>query len=72
MGPKMAAAFVVHPYGVRRTLLTYEARTVCTDLESTAWFLLYWTARLGGVGAVLRATLKAVKEAAEREPGPYP
>ncbi|WP_327426456.1 hypothetical protein [Streptomyces sp. NBC_01236] len=68
---KMAAAFVVHPYGARRTLLTYEARTVCTDPESTARFLRYWTLVSGGVGIVLRATLKAVKEAAERESGPY-
>jgi hypothetical protein len=66
---KMAAAFVVHPYGSRRTLLTYEARTFCTDPESTARFLRYWTLVSGGVGIVLRATLAAVKDAAERASG---
>lgn len=64
---KMAASFVVHPYGERRALLTYEARTACTDPDSTAQFLRYWTLVSAGVGIVLRATLKAVKEAAERE-----
>jgi hypothetical protein len=62
---KMAASFVVHPYGERRSLLTYEARTACTDPDSTAQFLRYWTLVSAGVGIVLRATLKAVKEAAE-------
>jgi hypothetical protein len=61
----MAASFVVHPYGERRSLLTYEARTACTDPDSTAQFLRYWTLVSAGVGIVLRATLKAVKEAAE-------
>ncbi|MFE5592873.1 hypothetical protein [Streptomyces sp. NPDC056549] len=28
---KMAAAFVVHPYGARRSLLTYEARSAAGD-----------------------------------------
>ncbi|MFE9650325.1 hypothetical protein ACFYO0_40740 [Streptomyces sp. NPDC006365] len=62
---KMAASFVVHPYGERRALLSYEARTACTDPESAARFRRYWTLVSGGVGIVLRATLRAVKEAAE-------
>ncbi|MFD0274602.1 hypothetical protein ACFVHB_11945 [Kitasatospora sp. NPDC127111] len=62
---KMAAAFVVHPYGIRRSLLTYEARTACTDPESTARFGHYWTLVSAGVGVVLRGTLRAVREAAE-------
>jgi hypothetical protein len=67
---KIAASFVVHPYGTQRTLLTYEARTACTDPESTARFMRYWPLVSAGVGMVLRAKLKAVKEAAERQPGP--
>ncbi|WP_329317012.1 hypothetical protein [Streptomyces sp. NBC_01262] len=62
---KMAASLVVHPYGERRSLLTYEARTACTDPNSTAHFLRYWTLVSRGVGIVLRAALKAVREAAE-------
>lgn len=64
---KMAASLVVHPYGERRALLTYEARTACTDPDSTAHFQRYWTLVSRGVGIVLRATLDAIKEAAERE-----
>ncbi|MEV6209098.1 hypothetical protein [Kitasatospora sp. NPDC051914] len=63
---KMAAAFVVHPYGTRRSLLTYEARTVCTDPESTARFDRYWTLVSAGVGVVLRGTLRAIRAAAEQ------
>jgi hypothetical protein len=63
---KMAAAFVVHPYGTRRSLLTYEARTACTDPASTARFSRYWTLVSPGVGVVLRGTLRAVKAAAEQ------
>ncbi|MGW6316563.1 hypothetical protein [Streptomyces sp. NPDC055099] len=63
---KMAASFVVHPYGQRRALLTYEARTACTDPESTARFLRYWTLTSSGVGIALRATLRAVKADAEQ------
>ncbi|NUK33596.1 hypothetical protein HRW16_00745 [Streptomyces lunaelactis] len=64
---KMAAAFVVHPYGTQRSLLIYEARIACTDPESTARFGRYWTLVLPGVGVVVRATLQAVKKAAEGE-----
>ncbi|MEK9523347.1 hypothetical protein ACIOMM_20165 [Streptomyces sp. NPDC087908] len=66
---KMAAAFVVHPYGARRSLLTYEARTACTDPDSTTRFGRYWTWVSPGVGVVLRGalrTIEAASEAAER------
>ncbi|MEV6327834.1 hypothetical protein [Streptomyces sp. NPDC051909] len=62
---KMAAAFVVHPYGARRSLLTYEARTACTDPESTARFGRYWTLVSPGVGIVLRGALRTIEAAAE-------
>ncbi|NBM18720.1 hypothetical protein [Streptomyces sp. GC420] len=63
---KTAAAFVVHPYGTDRSLLTYEARTVCTDPESTARFSRYWGLVSPGVGIVLRATLRTVRSSAVR------
>jgi len=63
---KMAAAFVVHSYGTQRSLLTYEARTACTDAKSNARFGRYWTLVTAGVGLVLRGTLQAVKETAEQ------
>ena len=69
---KMAAAFTVHPYGTRRSLLVYEARTVCTDPESTARFGRYWTLVSPGVGIVLRAALQSVKTAAEHPDRPGP
>ncbi|MGP4050416.1 hypothetical protein [Streptomyces sp. 2A115] len=69
---KMAAAFVVHPYGTQRSLLTYEARTTCTDPASTARFGRYWTLVSPGIGVVLRGALHAVRATAEqasRRPG---
>ncbi|MFD0367956.1 hypothetical protein [Streptomyces sp. NPDC059071] len=62
---KMAAAFVIHPYGARRSLLTYEARTACTDPVSTTRFGRYWTLVSPGVGIVLRGALRAIGAAAE-------
>ncbi|WP_137990888.1 hypothetical protein [Streptomyces vilmorinianum] len=62
---KMAAAFVVHPYGAQRSLLTYEARTACTDPESTTRFGRYWTLVSPGVGIVLRGALRVIEKAAE-------
>jgi len=60
----MAAAFVVHPYGARQSLLTYEARTACTDPDSTARFGRYWTLVSPGVGIVLRGALRTIEKAA--------
>ncbi|MEV4946768.1 hypothetical protein [Streptomyces sp. NPDC053755] len=62
---KMAAAFIVHPYGARRSLLTYEARTACTDPASTTRFGRYWTLVSPGVGIVLRGALRSIRAAAE-------
>jgi hypothetical protein len=65
---KIAAAFVVHPYGEHRTLLTYEARTAGTDPEAAARFARYWTLVSPGAGLVLRETLRAVRDKAEGRP----
>lgn len=62
---KIVASFVVHPYGTHRSLLTHEARTACTDPDSTERFGRYWTVVSPGAGFVLRAALQAVKTAAE-------
>ncbi|WP_328666480.1 hypothetical protein OG905_05595 [Streptomyces sp. NBC_00322] len=43
------------------------ARTDCPDPESPARFARCWTLVSPGVGVVLRATLQAVKKAAEGE-----
>jgi hypothetical protein len=64
---KIAAALVVHPYGTRRSLLTYEARTGCTDQMAAKRFARYWTLVSPGVGIVMRAALQAIKTAAEEE-----
>ena len=69
---KMAAAFTVHPYGTRRSLLVYEARTACTDPASTARFGRYWTLVSPGVGIVLRAALRSVRTTVEHRDRPGP
>lgn len=66
---KVAAALVVHPYGARRSLLTYETRTACTDPASTTRFGRYWTLVSPGVGIVLRGALRAIGAAAETGEG---
>ncbi|EKX68457.1 hypothetical protein Sipo8835_11030 [Streptomyces ipomoeae] len=64
---KIAAALVVHPYGTRRSLLTYEARTACTDPVATRRFARYWTVVSPDVGIVMRAALHAIRTTAEEE-----
>jgi hypothetical protein len=61
---KIAASLSVAPYG-RRTLLSYECRTVTTDATARRRFLLYWHLVRPFVGHVLRATLQTVKADAE-------
>lgn len=63
---KVAAALCVLPYGEERCLLTYEARTWCTDEESLHHARRYWHAVSPGIGVVLRAAVRGIKESAER------
>ncbi len=63
---KIGAAICVLPYGENRCVLTYETRTQCTDEESLRHFRRYWHAMSPGIGVVLRATLRGVKESAEK------
>jgi hypothetical protein len=63
---KIAASFVVAPYGEHATLLTYECRTVTTDPESRRRFLRYWSIVRPFVRHILRATLRTIRDDAER------
>jgi hypothetical protein len=63
---KVAAALCVLPYGEEHCLLTYETRAWCTDEESLRHLRLYWHAVSPGIGVVLRATLRGIKETAEK------
>jgi hypothetical protein len=62
---KIAAALSVRPYGDRRTLLTYEARTQATDEDSRHGFLRYWTFVSPGVGVVMRSALAVIADEAQ-------
>jgi hypothetical protein len=59
---KIACSVTVRPYGGLRSLVTYEARTLGLDPESSAKFLRYWRLVWPGVAIVMRAYLRAVAE----------
>lgn len=52
--------FSLRPYGERRTLVSYEARTQATDPESRRGFLRYWRFVSPMAGVVLRGQLAEV------------
>ena len=62
---KIAANLSVRPYGEGRSLLSYEARTAMTDVDSRTKFARYWTVVSPFVGVIMRATLQSVKVDAE-------
>lgn len=62
---KIAASLCVVPFGVERSIATYEARTVMTDEASRARFMRYWALVGPFVGVILRSVLRAAKQAAE-------
>ena len=62
---KIAANLSVRPYGEGRSLLSYEARTAMTDVDSRTKFGRYWTVVSPFVGVIMRATLQSVKVYAE-------
>lgn len=62
---KIAASFSMRPYGQRRTLLSYEARTANTDAASRKRFKRYWFLVRIFVGVILRAALRTAKDLAE-------
>jgi hypothetical protein len=63
---KILCNFSLRPYGERRTLVSYEARTKATDPESRTAFLRYWRLVSPMAGVVLRAQLSEVAEEAAR------
>jgi hypothetical protein len=70
---RIAASFSLRPYGLTRTLSSYEARTATPDPESAKRFRRYWMIVSPFVGHILRAALDALAEDAEsraRRPRP--
>jgi hypothetical protein len=61
---RIAANLSLRPYGERRTLLSYEARTEATDEAARRAFLRYWTVVLPGVGVVMRSLLAVIADEA--------
>lgn len=57
-----ASLSLLRPYGDRRTLLSYEARTQATDETARRAFLRYWTLVSPGVGVVMRSLLALVAQ----------
>ncbi|MGI9612939.1 MAG: hypothetical protein ACR2QO_08530 [Acidimicrobiales bacterium] len=64
---KIAAGFSVRDYGANRTLLSYEARTACTDDAARRKFLRYWWLVRRFVHFVMRAAVVTVRDLAADE-----
>ncbi|WAJ45447.1 hypothetical protein OK015_02675 [Mycobacterium sp. Aquia_216] len=63
---KIAANFSVVPYGASHTLLSYQCRTVTTDLDSRRRFRRYWWLVRPFVAHIMCATLNTIKSDAEQ------
>jgi hypothetical protein len=63
---KIAASLSLRSYGDRRTLLSYEARTLATDETARRAFLRYWTVVSPGAGMVMRSLLAVIAHEALR------
>jgi len=57
---RIACDFSLRPYGVARTLVSYECRTQATDPASRRGFLRYWRPLSPFIGVVLRSQLGVV------------
>ena len=64
---KIICSYSTLPYGARRTLLTYECRTVTTDPDSHARFDRYWWLIRPFVQHIMDATARAIAAHAESE-----
>jgi hypothetical protein len=62
---KIVADLSLRPYGRRRTVLSYEARTQATDEAARRAFLRYWTLVSPGVGVVMRSALAVIAQQAQ-------
>jgi hypothetical protein len=63
---KIACNYSTLSYGERRTLLTYECRTVTTDADSRRLFNRYWWLIRPFVEHIMNATVRTIGEHAER------
>jgi hypothetical protein len=63
---RIGASFSLRPYGLTRTLASYEARTATPDVDSAKRFRRYWAIVSPFVGHILRAALDTLAEDAER------
>jgi hypothetical protein len=59
---KIAANVSLRPYGDKRTLLSYEARTQATDAAARRAFLRYWAIASPGAGLVMRSALELIAQ----------
>ncbi len=57
---KIACSYSVRPYGARRTLLTYECRTLTTDEGSRRDFERYWWLIRPFVQHIMNATVRTI------------
>ncbi len=63
---KIACNFSLRPYGARKSLVSYECRTLAGDAATRRAFLRYWRALSPFIGVVLRAQLATVAREASR------
>ncbi len=64
---KIACSYSTRPYGERRTLLTYECRTLTTDDDSRRRFDRYWWLIRPFVRHIMNATVRTIAAHAELE-----
>lgn len=64
---KLTIGFSVRPGPTGETILRYEARTLTTDETARRKFRRYWRLIRPGVSLVMRAALRRIKLAAERQ-----
>jgi hypothetical protein len=66
---KIACNFSVRRYGESSSLLSYECRTATTDVDSRQRFSRYWRVIQPFVGHIMRATVRTIRDDAERQAG---
>jgi hypothetical protein len=69
---KIACNFSLRPYGMGRTLVSYETRTKATDEAARRGFMRYWHPLSPFIGIVMRSQLRVIDEQAadNRHSGP--
>jgi hypothetical protein len=69
---KTLAGFALHPHGEGRTLLTYESRTLTTDVAARRRFAAYWLVLRPFVRRMLSGALVSMKRHAEHGSTSWP